>query len=256
MTPDRSFAVLLCAAALAGCGKDAVQSITAPASGAAIKFVNLGVNSPSVNFYANDVKLTAIPSASGAESTLGTGFGNQASGGYYSALSPGQYTLSGKVSAATDNGLAISKVATTLADGKYYSFYQTGFYDPAAKAVDAFVVEDLVTPQIDYTTAYVRLVNAISNANPMTLYARNPVTGVEVAIGGAVPYKSAGAFTAIPDGVYDLSTRYVGSASNVISRASQSFSAGHVYSVGARGDITVVSTSATNRPFLENDLNR
>ncbi len=31
---------------------------------------------------------------------------------------------------------------------------------------------------------------------------------------------------------------------------------GSVYSISARGDTTVKSTTATNRPFLDNTLNR
>jgi hypothetical protein len=33
------------------------------------------------------------------------------------------------------------------------------------------------------------------------------------------------------------------------------FIGGHIYTVGARGDITITSTTATNRPFLDNTTN-
>jgi hypothetical protein len=79
---------------------------------------------------------------------------------------------------------------------------------------------------------------------------------VEVPVGGAVAYKSGGAFTALPNAVYDLSTRYVGSTTNVITRTAVSFSAGKVYTIGARGDITVVSTTLATRPQLDNTANR
>src|SRR2546430_12412367 len=39
----------------------------------------------------------------------------------------------------------------------------------STKLVDAFIVEDPVPVQLNYAVAYVRFVNAISNANPMTL---------------------------------------------------------------------------------------
>lgn len=90
----------------------------------------------------------------------------------------------------------------------------------------------------------------------MTLYARNPTTGAELLIGTAVAYKAAGAFTAVPNGVYDVVARYAGSSTNVISGTAVSFSAGRVYTISARGDITVTSTTATNRPFLDNTANR
>ena len=75
-------------------------------------------------------------------------------------------------------------------------------------------------------------------------------------IGGAVAYKSGGAFTPLPNGVYDLATRTAGSATNAIVRTAVSFVAGRVYTIGARGDMTVTSTTATNRPFLDNTANR
>lgn len=256
MNRYRSLAVLLCAAVFTACDKNAVQDITGPVAGARIKFFNFGVNAPGVNFYANETKMTAISSATGIESTTGTIYGGVGSGGYYSAIAPGQYTVAGKIAATIDKDLGISKLTATIADGKYYSFYQSGFYDATAKTVDGFLVEDPFVTAIDYTVAYVRFVNAMSNANPMTLYAKSTVTGTEVAVGTVVAYKGAGAFIALPGDVYDLSTRYAGSATNAIVRTAVSFSAGKVYTIGARGDITVTSTTATNRPFLDNTANR
>jgi hypothetical protein len=204
---------LLCAVVLASCDKNAVQEITGPLPTSRIKFFHFGVNAPGVNFYANTTKMTATTSATGVESTTGVVYGGVGSGGLYSAIAPGPYTLSGKISATVDKDLTISRVNTTLADGKTYSFYQSGFYDGTAKSVDAFVVEDPYEANIDFSVAYVRFVNAISNSQPMTLYAKNTRTAV-------------------------------------------SFSAGRVYTIGARGDMTITSTTATNRPFLDNTANR
>ena len=147
-------------------------------------------------------------------------------------------------------------MTTTLEAGKNYSLYQSGFYNTTTKTVDGFVVEDPFPADINYAQASVRLVHAISNANAMQLIARNTVSGVEVQIGGAVAYKSAGAFTEVQGAVYDLFTRYAGSTTNVITRTAVSFSAGKVYTISARGDITVTSTTATTRPFLDNTANR
>jgi hypothetical protein len=252
----RSIAALLSALALAACGEDAVQSITAPLTGARVKFFNFGVNAPGVNFYANDAKMTAISSTTGAESTTGTASGAAASGGFYSALTAGQYTLSGRIAAATDKDLAIASVSTAVVDGKSYSFYLSGIYDGTAKKVDAFVVEDPFPEQIDFTVASVRFVNAISNAGPMTLFAKNTTTGAEVPVGAAVPYKGAGAFASLPNGIYDLVTRNAGSSADVIARAAVSFSAGRVYTISSRGDMTVTGTTAANRPQLDNTANR
>jgi hypothetical protein len=256
MNTHKSIAVLLCAAMLASCGSKKFQDITAPAASASVKFFNFGVNAPGVNFYANTTKMAAISSTSGTEAVTGTAYGSVSSGGFYSSIAPGSYTLAGTIAAATDKDLPISKVTATIADGKSYSFYMSGFYDPVGKTVEGFVIEDPYSPAIDYTQSYVRFVNAISNSSPMILYAKNQTTGTETALGSAVAYKSGGAFTALPGGVYDLNTRLAGSSVNVITRTGVSFSAGRVYTIGARGDITVVSTTATNRPFLDNTANR
>lgn len=251
-----ALAVLLGAALLSSCDKNAVQDITGPLARSRIRFFNYGVNAPGVNFYANGAKMTAVGSATGIESTLGVAYGGVGSAGAYSAIAPGQYTLSGKIAAATDKDLAISNLPVTIADGKYYSFYQSGFYNTAAKTVDAFVVEDPLPAEIDYSKAYVRFVNAISNSNPMTLFAGNPATGTDIPVGAAVSYKSAGAFTALPNGVYDLNARTTGTGANVISRKGVSFSAGRVYTISSRGDITVTADAAKNLPALDNTLNR
>jgi hypothetical protein len=273
MNTTRSILMLLVGAALStACEENAVQVITEPSPGGAqVKFFNFGVGAPGVNFYANDTKITAVSTTAcailtdanrdlcttaGNESTTGVNYGGVGSGGYYSAVVPGQYTLAGRIAAATDKDLAISNLAATLEDGKRYSFYQSGFYNTAAKTVEAFVVEDPLPPQFDYSVAYVRFVHAISNANAMTLYARNTTTAEELPVGGAVSYKGAGAFTALPPGTYDLGARYAGSATNAISRTAVAFAAGRVYTIGARGDITITSTTAANRPFLDNTANR
>jgi len=253
MTTRTRFVALLCLAALsAGCEKNAVQDITEPSPGEArIKFFNFGVGSPGVNFYANTQKMTAISSGTGIESTTGVNYGGAGSGGLYMAIAPGQWTLAGMIAAATDKDLAISGVTATLDAGKYYSFYQSGLYNTTTKKADAFVVEDPLPAGFDYTTAYVRFVNAIYNANPMTLYAKNTTTQAEAAVGGSIAYKAAGAFVAVPPGVYDLGARYAGSTTNALSRTAVSFVERRVYTITARGDILTSSTL-----LLDNTTNR
>ncbi len=253
-----SIAVLLAASMLAGCfDKNAVADITGPATGARIKFFNFGVSSPSVNFYANDIKVTAITSGTGIESTSGVAYGGVGNGGYYSAIVPGSYLFNGRITATTDNGLQVVKLTSTIEDGKAYSFYASGLYDATAKTVDGFIVEDPLSAIIDWTQATVRFVNAVYNSQPMILYAKNQTNGVEVAIGGAVAYKGAGAFTpmgVLASGVgstYDLSTRLAGSSTNIMTRTGVTFSAGRVYTIAARGNLTVTSTQ-----LLDNTANR
>ena len=266
MTRSRSIAALVAVALLSACGDSAVQKITTALPGSAIKFYNFGVCGttqttttscmPSVNFYANDTKMTAINSSTGSESSLGTAYTAVGNAGLYSGIAPGQYTISGRISAAgADKDVPVSNTPVTLVDGKYYSYYLSGFYNTTAKTVDSFIVEDAF-PAIDFSTSYVRFVNAISNSNPMTLYAKNTTTGTETAVGAETAYKSAGAFVSLTPGTYDLSTRYTGSTTNAISRTAVAFVPGRVYTISARGDITITSTTAINRPFLDNTPNR
>jgi hypothetical protein len=263
-----SLALLLCAVAIGACDKNGRQDITGPTAGASVKFFNFGVTAPGVNFYANTQKMTAISSTScsppndtttvcrttGGESTTGTAYGVAGSGGFYTSVVPGSYALAGKIAAATDKDLAIATLTASLDNGKFYSYYLSGIYDPAAKKVDAFVVEDPIPTTIDAAQAYVRFVNAISNSQPMTLYAKSTTTGTEVAIGSTITYKAAGTFQAVPGGVYDLNTRAAGSATNVITRTAVSFVSGRVYTVSSRGDM--VSTVTANKPALDNTANR
>ncbi len=250
---------MVCALSLLACEKNAVQDITGTLPGSRVKFFNFGVNAPQVNFYANDTKVTAITSATGAESNVGVAYGAVGAGGLYSAIEPGQYTFSGRLATAVvaDKNLPISSIPGTLEAGKSYSVYQSGFYNTTTRMVDGFIIEDPYVDQDDFSTAYVRFVNASSNSSPMTLYitGTTPVTA-EVAIGGPVAYKSGGPFVAVPNGVYNLATRTAGSSTNAIVRTGVSFIRGRIYTIGARGDMTVTSTTAASRPFLDNTINR
>lgn len=263
MTRLASCAALVGTLVLASCDKRAMQQIAGPVPvGAAVKFFNFGVGSPGVNFYADAAKVTAISSATGRESTNGVTYGGAASGGYYSAVAAGPRTLSGRLAADTTHPV-VSSLATTLETGKAYSFYQSGIYDATAKTVDAFIVEDAFAPQIDYSGASVRFVNAIFNANPLVLYATKtapPDSGAVFTIGTAVAYKGAGAFTTLPDGTYNLAARYVDSTANKLSRTGVSFLAGRVYTITARGNIAVAPNTtacpATSTTCLDNTANR
>jgi hypothetical protein len=256
MTIHRAFAALLCAALLTACEEEGPQDLVSTTPESQVRFFNFGVNAPGVNFYANDQKVTAILSATGTESTTGVVYGGVGLGGFYSALEPGQYTFSGRIAATVDKDLAISNTTATIEDGKRYSVYLSGFYNTTTKSVEGFVVEDNFAEAYDYTQAYVRFVNAISNSSPMALFVKNTATAGELPVGGLVAYKNAGAFTAIPAGVYDLTTRLAGSTTAAITRTAVSFSAGRVYTITARGDMTITSTTAVNRPFLDNTINR
>ena len=270
MRNSRSILMLLLAAAtLTACEKNAVGLLDDPAAGngANVKFFNFSVNSPQVNFYVNDKKVTAISAtgcyllvdtnqqqclSGGLESTSGVAYGSAGNGAnaWYSDVTPGQATIAGKIAATTDKNLAISNVQTNLEAGKFYSYYLSGIYDAATKRSDAFIVADVMPPE-DFAVAYVRFVNASSTTQPMTLYVKNRTTLEEVAVGGLVAYKSGGAFVAVPVGSYDLATRASGSTTNVFTRTQISFAGGRAYTITARGNTATASTM-----LLDNTANR
>jgi hypothetical protein len=248
----RLLATLLCAAALAACDKNAVQVLpTGPLLGSRIKFFHFAASAPSVNFYADSIKMTGV-----VPPATGLAYGGAANGGAYSTIAAGPYTLTGRISSGADLNRPIATIDTTLATGKFYSFYMIGLYDAVGKIADALVLEDDYPAQPDYRMAQVRFVHTIGNAAPLTLYAANTVTNDTLTVTGPVAYKSASGFMAVPEGVYNLFARYTDSTDNKITRESVSFVGGHAYTVGARGNITVTSTTATNRPFLDNTANR
>lgn len=269
MQRHKSVTALLCAVLVCSCdalGNDTgIRDLTAPLPSARIKFHNFAPSSVGVNFYANDQKMTAILtsgctnpttaadstacSTTGKESATGVNYGGVASGGRYDAIAPGQYTLAARA-ATTDAAKGIDKddvlasAAGVIADGKYYSYYMSGVFASPANTADAFVVEDPIpTGAVDYTVAYVRLVNAVSDGTgDLTLYVTNTESSAESAVGGAVAYRAAGTFVSVPAGVYNLAVRYTGSTSNVISRTAVSFNGGRVYTITSRGSTATTTT--------------
>src|SRR6266480_4472200 len=255
-------ALLVVTAALAACEKNTVQTLPfEPPQNTRIKFFNFGVPpAPQVNFYADAIKMTAVPSGTGVEANTGVAYGGAGNGGVCLSIAKETHTLTGRIAAATDKDLPIATVTGSLADGKFYSFYQSGFYNTTAKTIDAFLIEDPVTAPADYTVASVRFVNAIANAaHPLNLYARATIgdTVTLVPLSAPVTYQGVGTFTTLPQGVYNLSARYTDSTTDKFSRASVSFFRGRFYTISAFGDITLfASTTAATRPQLDNTVNQ
>lgn len=252
--------ILAAVMGVTACEKNKLPEIAGPLTGgAAVKFFNFAVGSPNVNFYVNDTKVTGVSSTacylltdanrqqcltSGSEATTGVAYGGAGNGtsAYYSDVTAGSVSIAGKITTTTDYGVAIANLQSTVAAGKFYSYYLSGIYDPTTKKSDAFIVEDVIPAQ-DFSIAYVRFVNASSTTQPLILYAKDKVTGVETAIGGAVAYKSAGSFVAVPwNASYDLSARQAGSSTSVFTRTTVSWSSGGVYTITARGNTATAST--------------
>ena len=253
-----SIAVLLCATVLSSCGEEAFPDITGPLAESRIKFFNFSVGSPGVYFYANNAKAAGVGAASvvinastgvvtsSLESNTGTTYGNVTSGDNYTAIAPGSYTFKAQLADTLLRSTVVSSVATTIASGKYYSYYQSGAYDAATKTAEAFIVEDNVPARVDWTQALVRFVNAGPTSAPLTLYGTNTTTAApEGAIGAITAYKGASAFVGVPTGSYTLVAKDAGGAAKV-TRTAVSFSAGRVYTIALRGTTALALDYTTN----------
>jgi hypothetical protein len=260
--------LLAAVTATSACEKNAVLDLDREdMQGGNVKFFNFSVGSPSVNFYVNDAKVTAVSAtgcailddtnrqeclSTGREATTGVAYGGAGNGGsgWYSDVPTGAVTISGRISATVDKNLPISNLATTVETGRFYSYYLSGAYDAVAKQSDSFIVED-VLPTQDFAVAHVRFVNASANSEPMTLYLTNTTTNEVTPVGDLVAYKGASTWVAIPEGVnHTLATRTAG-GTTVFTRAALAFSAGRAYTITARGTVGTASTMA-----LDNTANR
>jgi hypothetical protein len=253
MTRHGQIAALLGIALLAACGekKNPVEPLLGSAPGGRIKFFNFAMGSPNVNFYVDTTKLTGILSSADTASRSATAYGSAAAGGLYNSVPAGQHTFSGRISAATDFNLPISSTSLNIDPNKFYSYYLSGFYNTTTKQADSFLLEDNWTVPTD-TMVSVRFVNASPNAGTLQLAVRTDSLSPDVNLGAAETYKGASDFVKIAPGVYDVSVS--GTRAGVpftFRRIGVSFVALHVYTVSLRGDWTVTSTTATNRPVLD-----
>ncbi len=255
--------ILLLFTLFAACKKDGIHEVETSTTdnGAQIKFFNFGVSAPSINFYANDQKVSATLSGTGTEAAAGVNYGSVFPITNYVLLTAGNYTFKGVIpsTAAADSGAVVATITGNLENGKSYSLYTGGLYNATAKQVEGFVVEDKI-PAASATAAHVRFVNTISNATAgFDLVAKNTTTAAEIVIASNIGYKAASTFVEVPNGIYEVYARYPGNAANVISRngtSNVSFIAGRAYTISSRGDMTVNSATAVNRPFLDNTSNR
>lgn len=256
---------------LAACDKNAVQTISGPVDGGAfVRFHNLSVSSPSVNFYANTQKVTAVSSTAcspppvtpnplctttgveQATGTIGTAYGNSALGGNYAMVAPGAYTFTGRSAVVADAGAAVSSVNTTVEVGKFYSYFMSGVYASGTKSTDAFLIEDKLPTTFDYTKSYVRVVNASVNAPSISASTTLQGTTNVISVATNVGYKAASEIVTIPPGLTDVTITFTGYAP--VTLTGGGFSGGHVYTIALRGDVT--SSVTANKPAITFFVNR
>lgn len=244
----------------ASCEKSAVQVIDSTPTGPLLRFYNFALDGPSVNFYANDLKVTATSSATGLLAATGVNYGGlfPANNSYVALASAGSVVFKTVTpsTALVNPGLNIASITAPVLAGKYYSVYTSGVFDATAKTTTSFIVEDNI-PAVDTSAAIVRIVNAIPTAGiaGFDLKAVNTTTAEAVVISSATAYQTSSPFVKVPNGVYNLTSVSTNTpTSYTITRTSVSFSKGFVYTISTRGDATL--STGTNARALDLTRNR
>lgn len=260
-----------------GCKKNAVEDITTPYSGAQFKVYNFtfvrnlspapSVNTVTFNAYANDVRFATVISTEGVESPNALTMGNLSPARGYALAPSGQVVLTARSPSTAVSStvygfgpnLEIAKVTANVEEGKNYSFYVNGFFDPVTKKADGFVIEDKL-PQPDTAAAYIRLVNPAPNTSTLSLEITRTfkVDGVDVVettkpVTG-VAYKTGSEFVKVQPGVYTLRCVDQATSKFVARSTATTFLKNRVYTFTVRGDL--VGTTSYPALFLDFTENR
>ncbi|WEK19514.1 MAG: hypothetical protein P0Y49_22330 [Candidatus Pedobacter colombiensis] len=245
------------------CKDKAVLDINEPIVGARVKLYNFGINAPTVNFYSNDTKISAVLSATGVESINGISFGNvYPSIGY--ALSPEGQRLFQAITPSTITttapNMTIATVSSQLINDRFYSVFVSGIYNTTDKKADLFVVEDNYPEGLDTARTYIRLVNPGSNTSTLkaVLTRTTTVTGQppvveDFTLASGVPYRGASPFMAFKPGAYSITVTDEASG-KVVTRTATSFLRERVYTLALRGNL--VTTTPAVAPFIDFTTNQ
>lgn len=151
---------LLCV--LSACEKDtsleATATLAVDSNKPFVKFFNASPDSPIINFYMDNIKMTGTYTVSGTE----TGIAYAAiypSLGYSQSSGTSSKILTKIAGSSTVNpGVVTSESTVNLAAGKYYSVFAVDQYDLVNKKQNLLVIEDK-SPATDTSKVFLRLVN-------------------------------------------------------------------------------------------------
>lgn len=175
----------LLAVSLAGCDKNELSQVSAPASGARLKIIHAAPGLPAVDGFVNNVKITPVISSTvtdNARSTTilsGTLFSNIFDANQYRGIFPSSndYALitagnaNIKVVTSTPNpalvspqtaapGTTVANVTQNFEEGKSYSYFVAGL----PGSVSGILVEDKFTLAPAGNKVFIRFANMIPNA--------------------------------------------------------------------------------------------
>lgn len=257
------------AVVISSCGeKDIIinEYTREPGNEAQVRFYNFGINAPSVNFYADNVKITASQSLTGEMAPTGVSFGaTYPSIGYVEV--PGG-----------DNINIFSKTPTTLAipannvnnyqqdkevsnitvpkleSKKQYSLFIAGYFDKDTHKAESFIISDELPPS-DTSKVFVRFVNSgVAEAGTLSIKV-SKMDGTEVIseemVAAELAFKSATEFKDFPYGTYKF-TIIPSNANNRIWERTITLNRDRVHTIAVRGDLRNTSPA----PLLDNTQNR
>lgn len=245
----------------AGCDKEFVVDRAAEGEivGARIRLYNFAMTAPTVNFYSNETKISAVASSNQLEALGGVVYGGEYPNNQYALAPAGNRNILAitPMNLAVNGSLTIATIPADLADGKFYSIYTSGIYDSVNKIAEGFYVEDVFPQQIDSAGAYVRIVNPCPNSSiKLMLQKTQTIAGVktvleEIEVGNHVEYQKASPFLLITPGAWELVLTDLNSGKTAVRNAT-SFLKQRVYTLSLRGNIV----TGVPTPFIDFTTNK
>lgn len=257
------------AVVISSCGeKDIIinEYTREPGDEAQVRFYNFGINSPSVNFYADNVKITASQSLTGEMASTGVSFGaTYPSIGYVEV--PGGQNIN--LFSKTPTTLVIptnnvnnykqdtevsNMVVPKLESKKQYSLFIAGYFDKNTHKAESFIISDELPPS-DTSKVFIRFVNSgVAEAGTLSVKISR-MKGTEVLseeiVDPALAFKSATEFKGFPYGTYKF-TIIPSNATNRTWERTITLNRDRVHTIAIRGDLRNTSPA----PLLDNTQNR
>ena len=254
---------------ISSCGeKDIIinEYTRVPGEEAQVRFYNFGINAPSVNFYANNVKITASQSLTGEMAPTGVSFGaTYPSIGYVEVPAGDQVNIFSKtpttlvipannVNNYKQDTEVSNLTATKLNSKKQYSLFIAGYFDKNTHQAESFIISDELPPS-DTSKVFVRFVNSgVAEAGTLSIKISR-MNGTEVLseeiVDPQLAFKSATEFKGFPYGTYKF-TIIPANATNRIWERTITLNRDRVHTIAVRGDLRNTSPA----PLLDNTQNR
>lgn len=227
--------------------------------GAKIRLYNFAMGGPTVNFYSDEVKISAVGSSNKLEALGGVVYGGEYPSNQYALAPAGSRNILAitPMNLVVNGAVTTAKIPTNLTDGKFYRVYTSGIYNAVDKISEGFYIEDIFPQTIDTAGAYVRVVNPCPNSSiKLTLQKSITVAGVkevleEIEIGNHVDYQKGSDFLLVKPGEWEIVLTDL-IPGKIATRAYTGFLKQRVYTLSLRGNIV----TGIPAPFIDFTTNK